>query len=515
MTLLPVAQRELLAAARRPATFRVRIGSALVAAAFAVIVLVFIGISGAGQSGGQFLFSNLWWGIQGFAILAGTFLTADAISEERRDGTLGLLFLTDLGGFELVVGKFVGAGLNAAYGMAAAFPILATAWFLGGITNGEFWRALLVSFNTLFVSLSLGLCVSAVSREQSRAVGATLFLQLVLQLAFPIGATLARSLQSAGRLPPALPLDLLDWVSPAGAALRAREFAYLRAPGGFWSALATSHAVGWLLLAAAGFLMARTWREGGTSNGLSGALAWATARFGGGTHRRRTAAQVDRNPLAAMFRRDSGNGRRAWLLAGATAVAAIAAVVAHRFVGTIGKGAATAVFVSVSVLASSVFRILVAWESTAFFGEAKRSGALDLALTTTLTDAEIRSSQSSHVWASFAWPLAVFCVADAVGYLAVVQAPFGILSSLGMALQTTAMVPFGAWLSLTERRPLVATAKTFAYCGLLPALLTQCCIGLAIPPILLAWATGKLGIPVRQIAVGVRNAWQIAPGSRP
>ena len=40
-----------------------------------------------------------------FCLLAGVFLTADCLSEEKREGTLGLLFLTSLKGYDVVLGK--------------------------------------------------------------------------------------------------------------------------------------------------------------------------------------------------------------------------------------------------------------------------------------------------------------------------------------------------------------------------------------------------------------------------
>ncbi len=510
MTLLTVAQRELLAAARRPATFRVRIGSALLAAVFAVVVLVFITVSGAGGQSGQFLFSALWWGVQWFAILAGTFLTADAISEERRDGTLGLLFLTDIDGFELVVGKFLGAGLNAAYGMAAVFPIMATAWFLGGITNGEFWRALLVSLNTLFVSLALGLCVSAVSREQNRAVGITVAIQLLVQLALPAGATLARALAASGRLPAGLPLDAIDWISPAGVALRSREFAYARAPGDFWGALGTSHAAGWFLLAGAGFLVVRSWREGGAPNRIGAVFSRIATRLEQGRPHRWTPPEVDRNPLAALFRRGRGSALLAWIAAGVVAVAAIGIVVSATLAGTAYTRAQTATFSAVTGVMFTLFRALVAWEATAFFGEARRTGALELALTTPLTDDAIRSGHSRHLRSMFLGPLGVLCCTNVLGAMAGGGlGPMEVIASVGLLLQFWSMISVGAWLSLAERRTLVATAKTLVFCGLLPALLGYCCIGLVIPPILRFWADGKLRMPLRQILTGARAPWQI------
>lgn len=509
MMLLPVAHRELLAAARRPATHRVRIGSALLASVLALVVLVFIGISGAGRQSGQFLFAALWWGVQWFAILAGTFLTADAISEERRDGTLGLLFLTDIGGFELVVGKFVAAGLNAAYGMATAFPIMATAWFLGGVTNGEFWRALLVSLNTLFVSLALGLCVSAVSRRQNRAVGATVAIQLFLQIALPLIAAGGQKLQSMGRLPVAWPLDAIDWISPAGVALRSIDSTFTRAPGDFWSALGASHALGWFLLGAAGFIAAHGWRETGAPEG-NGVLARLSGQFERMTRTRWTAEKIDRNPLAALFGRGRASAWLAWGLAGISTVGAAVELVSGAMSGWNATGIVGSVSGTLGFFSFTAFRGLVAWESTMFFGEARRTGALDLALTTPLTDAEIRSAQVRHLNSMFLLPMIVLVTTDIAGGIGGGLFPFSILLSGGLFLQFGAMVFLGAWLSLTERRPLVATAKTLVFAGLLPALLSNCCIGLVIAPLVGAWANGKLRMPLREVLAGVRAPWQLA-----
>jgi ABC-type transport system involved in multi-copper enzyme maturation permease subunit len=511
MTLFPVAQRELLAAARRPATHRVRIGSALFAAILAFFVLVFIGMRGAGRQGGQFLFLALWWGVQAFAVLAGTFLTADAIGEERRDGTLGLLFLTDLGGFELVLGKFVGAALNSAYGMAAVFPILATAWFLGGITDGEFWRALLVSLNTLFVSLGLGLLVSSFSRNQNRAVGTTVALQLFVQFGLPAVAAVAAHFQSTGRLPLAVPLDKADWISPAGAALRSNAASYALRPGEFWTVLGLGHAVGWMLLGAAGIVVAGNWREGREPIRLP---AWmpSLGRRLAGRRRRLTPSQVDRNPAAALFcgtRRVSGLG---WILAGTGVAVALASI--GLALG--GNGGNLSGF-SMSVFAAlfALFRGVFAWEAVAFFGEARRTGALDLALTTPLADHELLGGHSRRLWTQLGPQTCVLVIADFVAGLAggMQLGILGIVADAAFVLELVAMLKLGAWLSLTERRPLVAFAKTLVFAGLLPSvLLLPCCEGVVIPPLVIAWADHRLRLPIRQVLSGARAPWQVKSG---
>ena len=57
-----------------------------------------------------------------FCNLAGVRLTADTLSEEKRNGTLGLLFLTDLRGYDVVLGKMITASLKSFYGVLAVLP---------------------------------------------------------------------------------------------------------------------------------------------------------------------------------------------------------------------------------------------------------------------------------------------------------------------------------------------------------------------------------------------------------
>jgi len=104
MTFLPIVDRELRVAARRRTTYLTRIGAA------ALVILIFGGLQ-VTQSfrGGPFFtlgqaqfFVLKWLGFL-FACSAGLFLTSDALSEEKREGTLGLLFLTDLRGYDVVL----------------------------------------------------------------------------------------------------------------------------------------------------------------------------------------------------------------------------------------------------------------------------------------------------------------------------------------------------------------------------------------------------------------------------
>ena len=60
-----------------------------------------------------------------YCLFSGRISTADCLSEEKREGTLGLLFLTDLKGYDVVLGKLAATSVSAFYGLLAALPVLA------------------------------------------------------------------------------------------------------------------------------------------------------------------------------------------------------------------------------------------------------------------------------------------------------------------------------------------------------------------------------------------------------
>src|SRR5438552_16281797 len=131
------------------------------------MLLVNQGFSTPGSLG-HGLFSVLAWLGLIYCLLGGVGNTADCLRQEKREGTMGLLFLTDLKGYDVVLGKLLATSLNNFYGLLAIFPPLAITFCLGGVTAGEFWRLVLQLTNTLFFSLAVGMAVSALSRDEQR-----------------------------------------------------------------------------------------------------------------------------------------------------------------------------------------------------------------------------------------------------------------------------------------------------------------------------------------------------------
>src|SRR6266704_4533875 len=139
MTFLPIVERELQATARRRGTYWNRALSALAAILIFGGALIFEAQAPPKELGkhvfnilsGLFLLSSL---------AAGVRYTADCLSEEKREGTLGLLFLTDLRGYDVVLGKMLATSLKNLYALIAVFPPLAIPFLLGSVSIGEFWR---------------------------------------------------------------------------------------------------------------------------------------------------------------------------------------------------------------------------------------------------------------------------------------------------------------------------------------------------------------------------------------
>ena len=158
------------------------IGFRLLVALFAIltgIVILLVNFGAPPQILGQNIFLGLSILCMIYCVLSGRISTADCLSEEKREGTLGLLFLTDLKGYDIVLGKLVSTSLGGLYGLLAVLPVLALPLLMGGVTNGEFWRIVLVLVNTFLFSLAIGIFGSAISRDARRAMVAELRLAFV------------------------------------------------------------------------------------------------------------------------------------------------------------------------------------------------------------------------------------------------------------------------------------------------------------------------------------------------
>src|SRR5438552_676826 len=181
MTLLALIARELRVAARHGFTYYFRV----LGAGTVILVCIIFGLNNEFKTnlGGElfvYLHATLFCAIWILVPL----LTADCISRERREGTLGLLFLTRLRATDIVVAKGLAHGLRALTLWLAVLPVLTIPFLLGGVN----WMQALfsVAFNLSAISwaLAAGLLASAWSKRWVRSLLGTFILSVFLLLCF-------------------------------------------------------------------------------------------------------------------------------------------------------------------------------------------------------------------------------------------------------------------------------------------------------------------------------------------
>jgi ABC-type transport system involved in multi-copper enzyme maturation permease subunit len=309
---LPIVTRELAVAARRPGPVFARMVGAGAALALAILVWSMMSLApfrgGAGASGGS-IFEALVVILSVYCMLWGVRAASDSISSEKREGTVGLLFLTDLKGYDVVLGKLASASLPAVYGMLAIFPVLALAFILGGVEGGGFVRAALASVNTLVFSLSAGILASSLSSRQTRAALVTAMIIAAANLAPVIGASLW---SAAIRGPGSNPLTALcPWYGHSLALAGG-----LRGSGWMFAAnFAATLAYSAIMIAAACWITPRSWQDriARSSRGWRGILADKIS-FGSPSRAKAWRAKLlDQNPCFWLAARDRIGMIAVWL----------------------------------------------------------------------------------------------------------------------------------------------------------------------------------------------------------
>ena len=391
MTFLPVVDRELRTASRQRATHHMR----LIAAILALVIWFMLSVFGhmTSPQRAQAVFGTIGVLSLGFALLAGAFLTADCLSEERREGTLGLLFLTDLKGHDVVLGKLASTSLNSIYGLLAVVPVLAIPLLMGGVTSGEFVRTTLVLLVTLFLSLSTGMFVSAVSHDSRVAFLRTLLIIVVLSGVLPL------VWWALGFFLRARQFDFLLWPSP-GYALRCAGdsfFSTRSGAGEFWVSLLVIGFLGIFFLAIASALLPRVWQQmPDENNKLTKSTATSSKR------RNELSSGLESRPYFWFALRDDRMGRWATWIIGMAVLFWF--VLYLRSASSSPGGAPFALLFLIAFVLHVFFKCMLIAEATRRLSEGRQNGALELLLVTPLKPQEIIQGEKAAVARLFRRP---------------------------------------------------------------------------------------------------------------
>jgi len=192
MSVLPVIVRELRSQARQPLTHWLRIigGLSVVAAILAALWSIGaikpqaqrIALPNLVQTFGTTLFGKMnlfiFLAIWLFVPLA----TADAVSRERREGTLPLLYLTELHSFGIVVGKAFVHMLRSVSLFLTMIPWLLLPLVFGGVSVSDVLMAMMLDASSVLLAQSAGLLASTIPRDWLKSAILALSFALVLLL---------------------------------------------------------------------------------------------------------------------------------------------------------------------------------------------------------------------------------------------------------------------------------------------------------------------------------------------
>ncbi len=468
MTSLSIVDRELRVRARQRLTAWLRVGVAGAAVLATLMWLPYASNAGPAEVG-RVVFSVLTWLCFAFCLFEGARQTADTISAEKREGTLGLLFLTDLGGLDVVLGKLVAASVHSFYGLLAVFPVLGITLALGGVTAGEFWRTQLALLTTLFLAAAGGLWMSARSHDELRAVLAVVGLMLGLVLV-PLAYDALAGLKA------------LPSLSPAAGVWLAGDAAYRATAHRFWTTQAALAGLGILFVVSAGRETARSWREPAvppTRRKKSKTKEGWNYRISPRLHARLAPSLPNISPVAWLAASQRGQTPLIWLALMLPALNLVGVQFLIRLFSSSMQTAGMLWFVNIGLGVLSV--ALLTLVAARPLLESRRSGALELLLCTPVTGEQIVRGHWAHLWARLRLPLALTVVLPLALYSWMYIGRGGLANwryllwgylpiLADRVVQVIAVCWLGFWLGLTAKTPRSVVGRTLLLAMFVPLL---------------------------------------------
>ena len=438
MTLLPVVERELRVASRDRATYRVRFLAASIPILFCIFSLWFVRVAfNERPLPPRDLFLALTWTEFVFVVIAGFALTCDSISREKRDATLGLLFLTDLKGYDIVFGKLAVSMLRGVSALVGTIPVLALPLMLGGTDFAEFSRTSLTLLLTLGFSMTVGLLASAAMRRVWTAFGISFVVLLFFSLALPVYSIFVRAY-----LREPLLAHLIELPSPSFALIM--SFRTAVGLSGFVPSLAIISTAAFLALISTALLTPHVWKDRPPARRLASILQrLSNAKYGAGRARDQFRRRLlDFNPIFWLCRRERVSCLGFLLIilsAGLTA-----GWFASRNWFPAGGWQANVVvpFISWTICGAAIHILILLRLSVLAaerFGEDRRSGALELTLSTPITVKNVLAGHWLALCRYFAGPV---LIAFGIQVLAI----YLLLNAMALDNQN----PAGVWQILLE-----------------------------------------------------------------
>jgi len=443
--------RELVAYSRRPWTYWLRLLTAL-GAVSVLVIMAAAGQARLGRTDGLALFAGSTVILFLVASLNGLRSTCDCISDERRQGTLVLLFLASLKLNTILVSKLVTHSLRNVWAFLGTLPVLGLCVLLGGVSGLMFAQGALAILAAAWLSLMVGLEQSCRNQGEHEAFSHGLR-KLIL-------------------------LNLLPLLSPASLVLSVflwRWKVY------YWLTLGGTLLAGWLLWTAAKTALTDNWQEAPLEEGPPSSGRPAPPAQPATGHLKRPPRRCGNTPPAYWLFARYGDARQASPLA--IGISFVVVVGFFSFVALLSADPEAVVPLYAGTMGAARFVQMLAMAKIApqSFAEITRQGALEILQTTPITLKEIVRAAYGFLSAHFRRGVLPMLGLDLLMLLTLAlktqsgDGPAGRLARLLLAQNSVflsglcAMGVTGVWLGLKQRSLTRASLSLVFYFLLLPA----------------------------------------------
>lgn len=327
---------------------------------------------------------------------------ADCISRERREGTLGLLFLTPLKPAHIVMAKGIAHCLRALTLVVAAVPVLTIPFLLGGVTWQQTVISMAVNFSAVCWCLGASLVASALSRQAGRAMALAVILAISGFVCFPwiVGAVLGMNSQTTWSQGYSqfvydffagfgvVALDFNDWI----AVLRIFKLPQIAFAVGVGGVISVAVLVLAVLFTAN--RLRRSWRDEPPSVRVQKLeRAFCKPVLGVSFLRRWMARKLDRNPIGWLEQRRWSGRLVVWVWLTITILIYSVGLSDRNFFRSDN---------SLPYLMGWLLAVSLAVSATTSFRRERENGVLELLLVSPLSTQQIINGRLRGLWGQFA-----------------------------------------------------------------------------------------------------------------
>ena len=499
MLSFPLIARELRVQARKRATYDVRLGVGLVAVC---IVFLFIWNLPQQSINGENIFAVIHGCLAVMLFFLAPIGAADAISREKREGTLGLLLLTGLTPAQIVLGKVASHAIRTFYFLLLMLPLSIIPVLLGGVGLQDF----LASFAILLAIAVVGLAAALVASTLLLNFGAAMTWAIVLSALFTVAVS-AFVINAVFVLLPTTRLSEapIGWrlfgFGPLGMMfpIQSKQVAsmFVGSRWGFAYFASALPICSFVFLNAIVKFAARKISQRREFSGETQKEATFRRRFltpivWRGAFRSMMSRRLDRNPLIWL------EYRAAWARAARWLIVFLIILVEFRF----GQGG---LLLGPHLIAILLFGAILAFKSSSSFQQEKESGAFELLLVTPLIESNLLGARLKAVAAYYAPAMLLLLF---FSYAALNWFNYDYSDQKGAVMLTTLL---GSIMSV----PLCGLVFAFRCRNFLPALLSTVGIAIFLPLCLwfafsgLLWMASGRGHPAFAVRLdqALDNHW--------